>query len=80
MQTQAADLQFSAKEDSIAYQAKTTDGIYAVFVNGKPGPGYQGLGGRCLFVADQVKYTAFPEEKKIVEIYGSRVLGPYDAA
>ncbi|MGD0074736.1 MAG: hypothetical protein ABSD31_10400 [Candidatus Binataceae bacterium] len=80
MQTQAADLEFSPKGDSIAYQAKTADGKYAVFVNGKPGPSYQGIGGRSFFVADQAKYYAFPADKEIVEVHGNQVLGPYDSS
>jgi hypothetical protein len=77
-QTRAAVLEFSRDGQSIAYPAKTADGKYAVFVNGEPGPSYPDVGSKVGFIADQVKYFAFAEKKKIVEVHGKQVLGPYD--
>jgi hypothetical protein len=79
-EVQAVDLEFSPTGDAIAYPAKTSDGKYAVFVNGKQGPSYPDVGSSVIFVDGQVKYFAFAEDKKIVEIHGTRVLGPYDTA
>ncbi|MGA2171974.1 MAG: hypothetical protein ABSG82_03030 [Sedimentisphaerales bacterium] len=79
-QTRAALLEFSRDGQFIAYPAKMADGKYAVFVNGEPGPSFPSVGSSVSFVADQVKYYAFPEEKKIVEVHGKQVLGPYDTS
>lgn len=77
-QTQAAVLEFSPDGQSIAYPAKLADGKYAVFVDGKPGKAYNNVGARIQFVAGRVKYYAFPEEKKLIEVHGDAVFGPYD--
>ncbi|HKS80533.1 MAG TPA: hypothetical protein VJR23_03430 [Candidatus Acidoferrales bacterium] len=77
-QTQAADLEFSPNGESLAYPAKTPDGKYAVFVNGKPGPSYPDIGASLSFVGDRPVYFAIPEDKKIVEVVGGQLLGPYD--
>jgi WD40-like Beta Propeller Repeat len=79
-QTRAAVLEFSPDGKSIAYPARTPDGKYAVYVNGKPGPSYPTVGSALVFVSGRVRYYAFPEEKKIVEVDSDRVLGPYDSA
>jgi hypothetical protein len=77
-QTQAAVLEFSPDGQSIAYPAKMTDGQYAVFVNGKPGPAFPVVGSSIGFVAGQVQYHAFLKDDKTVEVHGERLLGPYD--
>ncbi len=77
-QTRAAVLDFSPDGQFIAYPAQTTDGKYAVFVNGKPGPTYPSVGNEIGFVAGKVSYHAFTEDKKIVDVHGDQVLGPYD--
>jgi len=79
-QNRAAVLQFSPDGKSIAYPAGTPDGKFAMYVNGKPGPSYPTVGADFAFVSGRVLYTAFPEENKIVEVDGDRVLGPYDSS
>src|SRR5579863_103932 len=77
-QTQAADLEFSPSGESLAYGAKTADGKYAVFVNGKPGPSYLNVEAGVSFVGENPLYYAISPEKKFVEVIGGQVLGPYD--
>jgi hypothetical protein len=79
-QTRAAVLEFSQDGRSIAYPAKTENGEYAVFVNGVPGPSYPSIGSSISFVDGRVKYYAFPEENRIVEVHGKQVLGPYSTS
>ncbi len=79
-QTRAAVLQFSPDGQSIAYPAETEDGKYAMYVNGKPGRAFPNIGTRVQFVAGQPLYYAFPQDKRIVEVHGERVLGPYDTS
>lgn len=77
-QSRAAELLFSPDGKSIAYPAQTADSKYAVFVDDTPGPHYQNIGTSLGFVDDRIKYYAFPEQKKIVEVHGDKVFGPYD--
>jgi hypothetical protein len=77
-QTRAAVLLFSPDGRSIAYPAQTTDGKYAVFVNGEPGQEFPDMGDNISFVAGRVKYYAFNSDKKLLEAHGSQVLGPFD--
>lgn len=77
-QSQAPELVFSPDGKSIAYPARTADGKYAVFVDDTPGPKYQSIGSGLGFVDDRIRYYAFPADKKVVEVHGDAVLGPYD--
>jgi len=79
-QTQAAVLEFSRDGQSIAYPAKTEDGKYAVFLDGKEGPSFPSIGADVSFVAGRVIYHAFPAEEKTVKVHGDQVLGPYDSS
>ena len=79
-QTRAAVLEFSPDGKSLAYPAAMEDGKYAMYVNGKPGPAYPGVGAEVQFVAGKPLYYAFPQDKKIVEVCGEQVLGPYDSS
>jgi Tol biopolymer transport system component len=77
-QTRAAVLQFSPDGRSIAYPAETENSKYAVFVNGEPGQEFPDIGDNISFVAGSVKYYAFNSDKKLLEVHGNQVLGPFD--
>jgi len=77
-QTRAAVLEFSPDNRSIAYPAETADGKYAVFVNGESGQEFPDIGESIFFIADRVKYYAFNGDKKLLEVHGNQVLGPFD--
>lgn len=77
-QTRAAELQFSPDGMSLAFPAEMDDGKYAVVVNGKPGAEYTDVGAEIHFVDGGVEYYAFNADKKLLQVHGSQVFGPYD--
>lgn len=77
-QTRAAVMEFSPDGRYLAYPAQTADGKYAVFVNGKQGQAFPDIGASLAFIAGRVQYYAFNGDKKLLEVYGDQVLGPYD--
>ena len=63
-QTQAAMLQFSSDGKSLAYAGDLADGKKAVFVNGKPGPSFAGLGDSISFVDGQLTTLRFRKRRR----------------
>lgn len=76
-QTRAAVLQFSRDGKKLAHFAKLDDGKWAVFVNGRPGPGFSAVGTQLSFVGGKITYHAWLEDE-IVKVCGDTMFGPYE--
>jgi hypothetical protein len=79
-QTRAAVLRFSPDGESLAFPAKTPAGIWALYLDGKPGSPWADISSDIDFVAGRPKYYAFDAAKRLFEIHGAQELGPYDSS